>query len=89
VAGPFAPLPRRPAVQPKLTFALPVYNEGEAALRAAKAVLDAAGRLGWPFRVLVYDDGSTDDLGALEELAEEDREPGERGMADHAAGRIG
>lgn len=52
-----------------LRFALPVYNEGDAARRAVERLVAAAGALGEPYRIWVYDDGSTDGLGGLEALA--------------------
>lgn len=52
-----------------LRFALPVYNEGEAALRAVERLTTAADALGEPYRIWVYDDGSTDGLGGLDAVA--------------------
>ena len=52
-----------------LRFALPVYNEGEAARRAVERLVPAAESLGEPYRIWVYDDGSTDGLGGLADLA--------------------
>jgi dolichol-phosphate mannosyltransferase len=52
-----------------LRFALPVYNEGDAARRAVERLAAAADTLGAPYRIWVYDDGSTDGLGGLDRLA--------------------
>ncbi len=52
----------------RLRFALPVYNEGTAARRAVVELEHVARPLGRPFRIWVYDDGSTDGLGGLPAL---------------------
>lgn len=48
-----------------LRFALPVYNEGDAARRAVERLVASAESLREPYRIWVYDDGSTDGLGGL------------------------
>lgn len=52
-----------------LRFALPVYNEGEAARRGVERLGAVADALGQSYRIWVYDDGSTDGLGGLDEIA--------------------
>ncbi len=53
----------------QLRFALPVYNEGIAARRAVVELEQVVHSLGLPFRIWVYDDGSTDGLGGLPAFA--------------------
>jgi len=52
-----------------LRFALPVYNEGDAARHAVERLAAAAESLDDRYRIWVYDDGSTDGLGGLDAVA--------------------
>jgi len=50
-----------------LRFALPVFNEGASARRTVEELVARASSFDVPFRIWVYDDGSTDGLGGLPE----------------------
>jgi len=48
----------------RVTVFFPVYNEGESAGNLVRRVAGACAALGLPYRILVVDDGSTDDSAA-------------------------
>jgi dolichol-phosphate mannosyltransferase len=48
----------------RITVFFPVYNEGESAGNLVRRVAGACAALGVPYRILVVDDGSTDDSAA-------------------------
>lgn len=48
----------------RITVFFPVYNEGESAGNLVRRVAGACAALGMPYRILVVDDGSTDDSAA-------------------------
>lgn len=48
-----------------LGVVMPVFNEQDWIARALDALREAAERAGWPLRLVVVDDGSTDGTGAL------------------------